>query len=355
MRRLGSCLRLLAPPHAVLLSALGRGGGMRLALLGLLAHGPLVAVRPPPASPLSRPAAVLRRAMHTRFLHLPSARLKLPAVLAAAGVRAGVAGGEARQGGDGAAARRARPSRPAPPLARLARRLLVAHARGSSHAPPSAMRRCGSARRSARARRRRGERVGAAYARPPPSCWKVRPRVAPPASPCLCQHAVVSPRLAPSLDLTDAVTLFQAPHVCKSDEGVVGTGKVILDAPKISASVAACWHCLTSFTQQLACGKAFAARAHQQKYTELQNQPALCATSSDDSDCRSARCQSPCSFGPCSHRNSPTRSIRSSHTRSHKGSCISRVGTSRDARSVSGAWLCGSSVRIFSRRVGCLI
>ena len=57
------------------------------------------------------------------------------------------------------------------------------------------------------------------------------------------------PRLAPSLDLTNAVTLFQAPHMCKSDEGVVSTGKTALDAPKICAAVAACWHRLTSPTQ----------------------------------------------------------------------------------------------------------
>ena len=58
------------------------------------------------------------------------------------------------------------------------------------------------------------------------------------------------PRLAPSPDLIDAVTLFQALHMCKSDEGVVSTGKTALDAPKISAAVAACWHRLTSPTQQ---------------------------------------------------------------------------------------------------------
>ena len=165
----------------------------------------------------------------------------------------------------------------------------------------------------------------------------------------------VSPRLAPSLDLTGAVTLFQALHMCKSDEGVVSTGGAVLDAPKICAAVAACWHGLTSPTQQLACGKAFAARAHQQKYTELQNQPALCTTSSSDSDCRSARCQSPCYFGPCSHKHPPTRTIRSTHTRSNAGWCISRLGPSHDARWVSAAWLCGSSVRIFSRRAGCVI
>ena len=175
------------------------------------------------------------------FLSLLGARLKLPAVLAAAGARAGVAGGAAHQRGDGAAARRARPSPPAPPLARLARRgWLVAHARGS-HAPPSAMRRCRSARRSARARRRRGERAAPAYARPPPLCCKVGLRAAPPTSPYLCQRAVVSPRLAPSLDLTGAVTLFQALHMCKSDEGVVSIGGAVLDAPKICAAVAACW------------------------------------------------------------------------------------------------------------------
>ena len=52
---------------------------------------------------------------------------------------------------------------------------------------------------------------------------------------------------------------------------------------------------------------------------------------------------------PCTSLDLPPATVRSA------GSCISRVGPSHDERSVTASWLCGSSVRVFSRCVGRLI
>ena len=177
------------------LSALRRGGGMRLAL-GLLAHGPLATVRPPP-SPPPPPALPLCSACTSSFLS--GARLNLPACSHRSPCRHG--------------ARRTNVATALPLAVRLAPRATAA--RPPRLAPRSRFVPCAAvcdaqvqgARRSARARRRRNGR-----APPPPLCCKVRPRRYARLA-CLCPCTVVSPRLAPSLDLTDAVTLFQALHV----------------------------------------------------------------------------------------------------------------------------------------------